>query len=871
MALDLYRQKRDFSKTAEPRGAVRGRRDAGAFVVQKHAARRLHYDFRLEMGGVLKSWAVTRGPSLVAGEKRLAVHVEDHPVDYGDFEGTIPKGEYGGGAVIVWDRGRWTPVGDAKKGYAKGHLEFELAGEKLQGRWHLVRMQKKPGEKHENWLLIKSEDEAARPASAPDILEERPDSVVTGRDVAEVAGEAPGWSSKTGRIAEAAPADGAPAAKKASPRKSKAAAKAPADGKDPAPEAARAVPKGGKRAALPDFVPPALATLQSKPPSGAAWLHEIKFDGYRIQARIEGGRVRLLTRTGLDWTDRFGTEVAAALAGLTVETALIDGEIVVETANGASDFSALQAYLSEGRSDRFRYYAFDLLHLDGVDLTGVGLVDRKAMLEALIPATGAVAYSAHFGNDGDLVLRHACRLSLEGVVSKRRDAPYRSGRGKTWVKSKCGHRQEFVVAGYLPSSTTSTAIGSLVLGIYDDGRLVHVGRVGTGYTAAVARDLHKRLSAIALKKSHFAAGLTSDQARGVRFVRPELVAEVEFAGWTADGHLRHASFRGLREDKVAADVRREGDGEGTASAAPAPAKAAARSSVKLTHPDRVYWPDAGVTKQGLADYYMDVWRKIAPFVVARPLSMLRCPGGTTESCFFQKHLWKGANKAIRAVSDPGDPSGEPIVVIDDLDGLIGLVQAGVLEIHPWGSTLAEIERPDMIILDLDPGEGVSWESVVAAAREVRTRLGDAGLTAFVKTTGGKGLHVVAPLKPKADWVAVKSFCKAMADAMSADAPDRFVSTVSKAKRHGRILLDYLRNGRGATAVAPYSTRARAGAPVSMPLSWEEVGEVAPNYFTVANAPARLASLETDPWQHFREAATPLPAGGRTVRTRRGKS
>ena len=854
MTLDLYRQKRDFSKTAEPRGAARRGRQTGAFVVQKHDARRLHYDFRLEMDGVLKSWAVTRGPSLVAGEKRLAVHVEDHPVDYGDFEGTIPKGEYGGGTVIVWDRGRWTPVGDAKKGYAKGHLEFELEGEKLHGRWHLVRMQKKPGEKRENWLLIKSEDDAARPPSGPDILQERPESVLTRRDVAEVAGEAPGWSSKTGRIAEHAPPVSEPPA---AGRKRKPAAAAPkARGKAPADE--RSMPKGGKRTSLPDFVPPALATLQSKPPAGAAWVHEIKFDGYRIQARIEGDRVRLLTRTGLDWTDRFGTQVAEALAGLKVDAALIDGEIVVETANGASDFSALQADLSEGRSDRFRFYAFDLLHLDGIDLTGVGLIERKALLEGLIPAEGGVAYSAHFGNDGDLVLRHACRLSLEGVVSKRRDAPYRSGRGKTWVKSKCGHRQEFVVAGYLPSSTTATAIGSLVLGIYDEGRLVHVGRVGTGYTAAVARDLHKRLSAIPAKKSPFAAGHTTDQARGVRFVRPDLVAEVEFAGWTGDGHLRHASFRGLREDKDPADVRREGDGEGRGGANKSIATPAARSAVKLTHPDRVYWPEAGVTKQGLADYYSDVWRKIAPFVVARPLSMLRCPGGTTESCFFQKHLWKGANKAIRAVADPGDPSGEPIVVIDDLDGLIGLVQAGVLEIHPWGSALADIERPDMIILDLDPGEGVAWDAVVAAAREVRTRLDDVGLAAFVKTTGGKGLHVVAPLKPKAEWPAVKAFCKAIADAMSADAPDRFVATVSKAKRTGRILVDYLRNGRGATAVAPYSTRARAGAPVSMPLSWEELGEVAPNYFNVANAPARLASLETDPWADFREMAVALP-------------
>jgi bifunctional non-homologous end joining protein LigD len=853
MALDVYRQKRDFTRTAEPRGSVRGKgtRAAaeGVFVVQKHAARRLHYDFRLEMDGVLKSWAVTRGPSLVAGEKRLAVHVEDHPLDYGDFEGTIPKGEYGGGTVILWDRGHWSPVGDARKGYAKGHLEFELAGEKLKGRWHLVRMHRKPDERHENWLLIKGEDEAARPETAPDILEERPESVATGRGVAEVAGEAPGWSSKTGRID--------PPAKKGRKKTSSqpaASAKAPV-----AAVSGPAMPKGAKRGALPDFVPPALASLQTKPPAGKAWVHEIKFDGYRIEARLEHGSVRLLTRTGLDWTDRFGLGLVKSLSGLRAEAALLDGEVVVETNSGASDFSALQADLSEGRSDRFRYYAFDLLHLDGFDLTGAALVDRKAVLERLIPQEGVVAYSAHFVNDGDLVLRHACRLSLEGVVSKRGDAPYRSGRGKTWVKSKCGHRQELVVAGYLPSTTSPTAIGSLVMGTYEEGRLIHAGRVGTGYTARLAQDLYKRLQPLAVKKSPFAEGLTSDQARGVRFVRPELVAEVEFAGWTADGHLRHASFRGLREDKVATEVGREESGGESAKAPP--------SSVKLTHPDRVYWPDAGVTKQGLAEYYSEVWRRIAPFLVARPLSLLRCPGGTTEACFFQKHLWKGASKAIRSVPDPGDPGAEPLVVIDDLDGLIGLVQAGVLEIHPWGSTLADIERPDMIILDLDPGEGVEWERVVEAAREVKGRLEAEGLAAFVKTTGGKGIHVVAPVTPRADWTHAKAFAKGIADAMAHDTPEAFVATVSKAKRRGRILVDYLRNGRGATAVAPYSTRARAGAPVSMPVSWTELGEVAPNYFTVANAPARLASLEQDPWDGFRAAAAPLPGAGKTVRKR----
>lgn len=882
MALELYRKKRNFSKTAEPPGGIVAA-GGNSFVVQKHAARRLHYDFRLEMDGVLKSWAVTRGPSLVAGEKRLAVHVEDHPLDYGGFEGTIPKGEYGGGAVIVWDRGRWTPVGDPHKGYAKGHLEFKLAGEKLAGRWHLVRMHKKDGETRENWLLIKGEDAAAQPEDAPDVLEERPESILTGRDVAEVAGEAPGWSSRTGRLrpdptptreaslrasrrAKAKPAGRAASAAKIG---AGAAAGPKADGRrvtKPSSAQSASGPalsvKGAKRAPLPAFVSPALASLAPKPPAGAAWLHEIKFDGYRLQARIEGGRVQLLTRTGHDWTERFGRVIVEALAGLPAATALIDGELVVETAEGASDFSALQADLSEGRIDRFRYYGFDLLHLDGTDLTGVALVDRKAALEALFAgrAGGPLRYSAHFEHDGDLVLKHACRLSLEGVVSKRRDAPYRSGRGKAWIKSKCGHRQEFVVGGFLPSSTTAAAIGSLVLGTFEDGRIVYAGRVGTGYTAAVARDLFRRLAPITAKASPFASRLTAEQGRGVRFVRPELVVEVEFAGWTADGHLRHASFRGLREDKQAADVVREGDGIGC--------ETTARFAVKLTHPDRVYWADAGVTKQGLADYYAGVWRKIAPFVVARPLSLLRCPGGTAETCFFQKHLWKGANKAIRSVADPGDPTAEPLVVIDDLDGLIGLVQAGVLEVHPWGSTLADIERPDMIILDLDPGEGVEWDMVVSAAREVRERLKAAGLAAFVKTTGGKGIHVVSPLAPSGDWAAAKTFAKSIADAMAKDAPERYVATVSKAKRRGRILVDYLRNGRGATAVAPYSTRARAEAPVSMPLAWEEIAEVAPNYFTVANAPARLASLENDPWAGFREAAVALPAIGKGRRSRR---
>ncbi|HEY4250911.1 MAG TPA: DNA ligase D [Roseomonas sp.] len=850
MALETYRRKRDFKATAEPRGRA-ARKAGNSFVIQKHDATRLHYDFRLEMQGVLKSWAVTRGPSLVPGDKRLAVHVEDHPLEYGGFEGTIPKGEYGGGTVIVWDRGTWDAIGDAEHGYAKGHLEFELHGEKLAGRWHLIRMARKPRDKRENWLLIKGEDAAARPADAADILEERPDSVRTGRGIADVAGEAPGWSSRTGRIE----AKTAPRARKAPAPKP--APEVPAAATDPA------ALKGAKKAALPDFVAPALATLVGKPPAGDRWLHEIKFDGYRLQARIDGTRVKLLTRSGLDWTKRFGKEVPAALQALPVTRALIDGELVVEGHAGASDFSALQADLSEGRSDRFLFYVFDLLHLDGMDLRAVPLARRKAVLAGLLPQEGGlIRFSEHFAESGNMVLRHACRLSLEGIVSKQKDAPYRPGRGKDWVKSKCSSRQEFVIGGYVPSSVSRKAIGSLVLGVYEDGKLRHVGRVGTGFTATVAEKLFTRLERLRIPTSPFASRLTAEEARLARHVRPELVAEVEFRAWTADHHLRHAAFRGLREDKPAEEIVQE------AAASQAPPKAP-RRTLRLTHPDRVYWPDVGLTKEGLADYYAEVWPQIAPFIVGRPLALLRCPDGIDGQSFFQKHAWRGISPAIAQIRDPANPEDEPLIAINDLDGLMGLVQSATLEIHPWGSTVADWEHPDTIIMDLDPGEGVAWDAVIAAAVDVRRRLEAAGLAAFLKNSGGKGLHVVAPLTPKADWAAAKAFTKGIAEAMAAEEPDRYVATISKARRRGRILVDYLRNQRGATAVAPLSTRARAGAPVSMPLAWEELAPtIGPNYFTVANAPTRIASLHPQPWAGFRKAATPLPEHGGSKRSRR---
>ncbi|MBB2206592.1 DNA ligase D [Gluconacetobacter takamatsuzukensis] len=808
MALDTYRRKRDFTRTGEPAGE-RAQAEGHRFVVQKHDARRLHYDFRLELDGVLKSWAVTKGPSLVPGEKRLAVHVEDHPLDYGDFEGTIPQGQYGGGTVSLWDRGTWTPLEDAEKGLAKGHLDFELHGEKLTGRWHLVRMKARPREKRDNWLLIKGDDDAARDADDPDILEEQPDSVKTGRTLAQIAGGAPSI-------------------------------------------------EGAKAGNLPAFVAPALATLVATPPSGPRWIHEIKFDGYRLEARIADGAVRLLTRSGLDWTAKFGSAIRDALAALPVETALIDGELVVEIRSGASDFSALQTDLSDGRTDRFLFYAFDLLYLDGKDLRASPLRDRKAALRRILPETpGILRLSADFADDGARVLDHACRLGLEGIVSKQADSPYRSGRGKIWVKAKCSARQEFVIGGYVPSTTGRRSIGSLVLGVHDAQGLRYVGRVGTGFSAHVARDLFGALEAIGTPKSPFADRLSADEARAVHYVRPERVAEVEFRAWTADGRLRHAAFRGIRDDKPAAEIVREMPVPETPPTRSAPAR---KRTIALTHPDRIYWPDAGVTKQGLAEYYTAIWPHIAPFIVDRPLALLRCPEGIAGPRFFQKNVWKGMNAHIRALDDPAGDAEEHLIGIHDLDGLMGLVQSAALEIHPWGASCRDWEKPDQLVMDLDPGEDVAWERVIDAARQVRARLEASGLTPFVKTSGGKGLHVVAPLKPEADWETVKSFSKTLAQTMAADRPDRFIATITKAKRHGKILLDYLRNQRGATSVAPYSTRARPGAPVSMPLAWDELGAIVGSaQFTVGNAMARLASLRTDPWEGFHAARCPVPS------------
>ena len=658
--------------------------------MQKHDATRLHYDLRLELDGVLKSWAVTRGPSLVPGEKRLSVHTEDHPMEYLTFEGVIPKGEYGGGTMIVWDQGRWRPEGDPRKAYAKGHLDFSLEGQRLKGRWHLVRMRPRPHEKKEQWLLIKGDDEFARAPTEREITDQETTSILSGRTNNELA--------TAGEVRE----DHA------------AREKATAERSAPIPSAAKI--RGAKKAILPVFVEPALASLADTAPGGPGWLHEIKFDGYRLQARIDGSKVKLLTRKGLDWTDSFRA-VAEALKGLKLGSALIDGEVVVEEESGVSSFTELQEALKAGRSNRMVFYAFDLLYLGGYDLT-MPLVDRKTLLAGCLddlPAGGAIRYSEHIETDGQAMLQNACRLGLEGIISKRKDQPYRSGRVKDWFKTKCTERQEFVIAGYVPSTTSSKMVGSLVMAVYDKGRLVHVGRVGTGFKDAVARSLRDQLERLKRPTSPFPNKLPADAVRGVRWVEPKLVAEVELRGWTSDGLLRHASYKGLREDKDPTEVVRETRPRGGEP----PGR---RQAFELTHPDRLLWPDVGLTKQGLAEFYADIADWVLPHLIGRPLSLVRCPSGTASKCFFQKHAWEGMAGSVKR-RDIGD---DEVLYIEDLDGLIALVQASVLEIHPWGSKISKVEAPDRITFDLDPGEDVAVDCVDRRReRGARAAAGDA--------------------------------------------------------------------------------------------------------------------------------------------------
>jgi len=917
VALEIYRKKRKFNVTAEPRGR-KGSAGGNRYVIQKHDATRLHYDLRLELDGVMKSWAVTRGPSLDPNDKRLAVHVEDHPVEYNSFEGTIPQGEYGGGTVMIWDRGTWSPEGDPHRGYAKGHLDFALEGDKLRGRWHLVRMRPRPGDKHENWLLIKGKDDEARSGREEDILEEQPLSAATGRTMDEIAagkGKKRVWHSnrKSARQSERKSEQSSAGSRTQTQRDFKAELRAAADAQTKkssrsrsgrkveskgatqtsrrsAPSRGRAKPvvaaiarkrsapspRRAKSRSLPAFVPPTLATLRDSAPSGAQWIHEIKFDGYRIEARLDKGsgrgKVKLLTRKALDWTARFA-RIADAVAALPAATALLDGELVVENEKGVSSFSLLQTDLKEGRGDRFVYWVFDLLYLDGRDLIAAPLVERKAALQRLLKGcsrNGPIRYAEHFEGNGPAIFKSACDMHLEGIISKLRDAPYRPGRSENFVKTKCHNAQEFVVAGFSPSNAAAKAVGALTVAFHEAGKLRYAGRVGTGFTRATARDLWLRLEPLRVARPPVT--LPPDERRkNVIWVKPVVVVETEYRGITHDGLLRQAAYKGLREDKPAGEVVRE-TAEPAAAARRQPVRkspavgstplrprsgakeAAAIAGVRLTHPDRVYWPDVGVTKKDLAEYYVRVWDRMAPHVVDRPLAVVRAPEGVGGETFFQKHIASTIKESrLRHVVDAKE---HDVIAVEGLDDLIALVQSGALEVHTRGSRLDRLEICDRIVFDLDPGEGVTWKEIVAGAQAVRERLKAEKLESFVKLSGGKGVHVVVPIEG-ADWDTTKAFAARIANAMAADAPKLYLAKMTKALRHDKIFIDYLRNSREATAVAPYSTRARPGAPVSMPVTWQALSRTSgANQYTVLNA---AKSLKVDPWAEMGKVKQKLPS------------
>lgn len=866
MPLDEYRRKRRFETTAEPPGdqdaaehrdpEVPGRL---SYVIQKHAATRMHWDFRIELDGVLLSWAVPKGPSFDPRDKRLAMHVEDHPIEYGRFEGTIPKGEYGGGTVMLWDRGTWEPDhGDPRQHLADGHLKFHLFGERLRGKWMLVRTKGYGGK--DSWLLFKEHDEYERPREEFDATAEWLTSVTTGRTMEQIADGADAvWHSN------ATVEDNVAALKEQLAQHDDTDDQA-AGGPD-LPDPSQVA--GAVAGPLPDSVEVELATLVKEVPQGERWLHEIKFDGYRILARKQGDKVRLISRNGKDWTDRF-RQVAEAIAHeVPVTSAVIDGEVVVLQADGTTSFQALQNFTKEGVPAALHYQVFDLLHLDGWDLRGARLEDRKRLLSRIVPHdSGTVLrYTDHIEGHGDVFFNQACDFSLEGVVSKRRDSTYRGGRQRDWAKTKCVAHQEFVVVGYTDPGGARQHFGALVLAVHEGDELVHVGRVGTGFSELSLKEIHARLTPLDRDTPPVVNPPKGALARGIHWVDPELVAEVEFAEWTEDRQLRHPAFLGLREDKPSTEVIAEQPAELTpAELAPAEtdsAKAATGSTVagvKLTNPDRVLWPDTGTTKLDAARYYEQVAEWVLPHMVNRPLSLVRCPEGYTGECFYQKSIkhFPAAVKTI-GVYVPEDDEVKPFGTIDDLAGLIGLVQMGVLEIHPWGSTNDDMERPDRLVFDLDPDTDMPFRQVAATAMLLRHELEWRGLQSWVKSTGGKGLHVVVPIDPGPSWDEAKTWCKRFVDFIVAMEPRAFTSNMSKAKRENKIFIDYLRNARGATAVGAYSTRARPGAPVAVPLFWDDLPDMTEKpEFTVANTPAYLRGRGEDPWAHLGDCRQSLP-------------
>ena len=834
--LARYRSKRDFRRTREPSGKPGGvaKSQALRFVIQKHAARRLHYDLRLELDGAFRSWAVTKGPSLDPAEKRLAVEVEDHPLEYGDFEGTIPAGEYGGGTVQLWDRGFWAPLPgtSAREALKAGSLKFLLEGERLHGQWTLVRMKRnREAGKRNNWLLIKHRDRYARENG--DALLKKDSSVASGRRMSQIA---------AGRGARPNPFMRARAARPKRPANSARARGAVAR-------------RSGRAATPPQFVAPQLAKLVAHVPSGGGWGHEVKFDGYRMQMRVVDGEARLRTRNGLDWTERF-PEIAKA--GEKLPDCLLDGEICALDERGVPSFAALQAALVDEKTAGLVYFLFDALFADGRDLRPEPVAERKRHLfELLKPKALAprLRYVEHFETAADAVLKSACRMALEGVVSKRLDSPYRSGRGDTWLKTKCRADHEVVIGGW---AVTDRRLRSLLVGVYRGRELRYVGRVGTGFGQKAARGLLEKLRSLESDSSPFEGEGAPRKATEVHWAKPKLVAEIAFAGWTGSGMVRQAAFKGLREDKPASEVGPE------RAATAANAAENVVMSVTISNADKPLWPDAGdgraVTKLDLARYFESVGEWMIGHVKGRPCSIVRAPDGIGGQRFFQRHAMAGTSSLITLVKVSGDR--QPYLQIDRTEALVALAQSGALELHPWNCEPGKPKVPGRLVFDLDPAPGVDFAEVIAAAGEVRERLEALGLVAFCKTTGGKGLHVVTPLaqprRGRIDWKTAKAFAQAVCAQMAADHPQRFVINMSKQARKGKIFLDYLRNGEKATAVAPLSPRAREGAPVSMPLEWRQVRRgLDPAKFTIRTAPRLIG--RSGAWKDYCDAERPLPA------------
>ncbi|WP_210132918.1 DNA ligase D [Stenotrophomonas rhizophila] len=847
MSLQEYRRKRRFGETPEPdderRGAVARR---PIFVVQLHHASARHYDFRLEADGVLKSWAVPKGPSLRVGEKRLAVEVEDHPLSYATFEGDIPEGHYGAGHVDVYDHGTWACDGDPLEAIAAGKVDFVLHGSRLKGGWKLVRTNMK-GKQHQ-WLLIKRDDEEARDTDADALLEEAVPPKRTSTKTIKTIKSTKTSSSRSSRTT----------------RTIKPGARRNADAR----WAKRALSlQHARDKPYPHDFKPQLTDHRDTAPDGETWLHEIKWDGYRLLADVRDGVVALRSRNGLNWTEDF-PEVVQAIQALPVTDLRLDGELVVLDAQGRSDFTGLQKVIDGTAKQPLRYVVFDMPGVAGVDISRAPLLDRKTLLKDLLGDTpGTLAYSDHVLDHGPAVFEASGKAGFEGIISKRVDAPYVNARSPSWVKVKHENTDEFLVVGYTDPKGSRSGFGSLLMAAPDKGDLRYVGRVGTGFDDAKLAAMHRQLKALDTDKA--AVELPSHvpfKASSVHWVKPTLVAEVAFRGWAKEGLLRQASFKRLREDKTAKELGAAASAvpataaKVTKTAAKAKAPDRAADGVTISHPERVVFANARLTKGDVADYYRQMARWILPEVARRPLSLLRCPDGVDKPCFFQKHHGTGLGDAVEAIPLEQKSGREDYLYIEDTEGLLQLVQMNTLELHPWGASVDDPEHPDRLVFDLDPGEGVTWTAIKAAARDVRDRLQEIGLESFVRLSGGKGIHVVVPLTPKADWAQAKDFCESFAQAMAEHAPDRYVATMSKAKRTGVIFIDWLRNARGATSVCSWSLRARPSAGVAVPLRWEELGRItAADAFPLPKALQRAQKLKKDPWEGIDQVKQVLPA------------